>query len=205
MEYKRYDVLSTNDLFVSLDENGVAVVPNRFTIDECKQYRNGIWQGIHHITQGRFNINDVSTWSNFYDFQPKKSMLLQAWIGHLQVLWDIRQHQNVVNLFATLWDTTPDNLLVSFDGISASLPPETTKKGWYHRADMSLHTDQSSRRMGLHCNQGFVNLYGVNEGDATLTILEGSHQHHADFYAHFGLDVKDDWFKLDQTEHQALS
>ena len=61
MEYKRYDVLSTKDLFVSLEENGVAVVPNRFTIDECKEYRNGIWQGIHHITQGRFNIKDKST------------------------------------------------------------------------------------------------------------------------------------------------
>ena len=59
--------------------------------------------------------------------------------------------------------------------------------------------------MGRHCSQGFVNLYDVNEGDATLTILEGSDQHHADFYAHFGLDVKDDGSKLDQIEHQVFS
>ena len=83
-------------------------------------------------------------------------------------------------------------------------PHFSNYRGWYHRADKSVHTDQSPRRIGRHCIQGFVNLYDVNEGDATLTILEGSHQHHANFFALFGLDKEDDWFKIDQREHQAF-
>ena len=202
MEYKNYDVSSVEDAKQSLKTFGVAVLPNQFTEDKCQECRNGIWLGISHITQGRFDVRDKSTWSEFYKFQPKKSMLLQHWVGHLQTVWNIRQHPTVVNLFAELWNTRPDNLLVSFDGISVAFPPETTKKGWYHRADKSLHSDQSSHKRGLHCIQGFVNLYDVNKGDATLTILEGSHKHHADFFAQFGLDVKDDWFKLNEPAHQ---
>ena len=204
MEYKNYDVSSVEDARQSLEKMGVAVMANQFSVDDCEAFRNGIWRGINHITQGRFDVRDKTTWSEFYKLPLKKSMLLQHWIGHLQTVWDIRQHETTCSIFAGLWNTTPDNLLVSFDGISASLPPETTKKGWYHRADKSLHSDQSSRKIGLQCIQGFFNLYDVNEGDATLTILEGSNQLHAAFFVQFNLNVEGDWFKLDNPDHQAF-
>ena len=93
MEYVSYDVGSVEDAIHSLEAFGVAVLTNQFSVDECEEFRHGIWRGIQHITQQRFDVNDVATWSEFYKFRPMKSMLLQHWIGHLQPVWDIRQHE----------------------------------------------------------------------------------------------------------------
>ena len=116
MEYVNYNVSSVEDVSRSLEEMGVAVLANQFSVDECEGFRNGIWRGI--IVTQRFDVNNVATWSVYYKFQPEKSMLLQHWVGHLQTAWDTRQHETVCNLFAGLWNTVPDNLLVSFHGMS---------------------------------------------------------------------------------------
>ena len=84
MDYVNYDVPSVGKAIHSLKNLGVAVLPNQFTRGECSNYRDAIWQGIHHITQGRFDINHPSTWKEFGKFQPKKAMVLQSWVGHLQ-------------------------------------------------------------------------------------------------------------------------
>ena len=111
MEYKSYDVTSVEEAKQSLETFGVAVVPNQFTEEKCQEIRDEIWQDIGHITQGRFAVDDPSTWRNFYDFQPKNGMLLQHWgVGHLQKVWDIRQDAAMINVFAELWNTTADNL-----------------------------------------------------------------------------------------------
>jgi 5'-3' exonuclease len=101
-------------------------------------------------------------------------------IAHLQSVWDIRQHENIGNIFSKIWNVPKEELLTSFDGISINLPPEKTKRGWFLGNDW-MHTDQASNKKGLQSIQGFVNLYPVNEGDATLTILEKSHKYHEEF------------------------
>ena len=85
MEYKNYDVTSVEEAKQALETFGVAVLPNQFTEESCQEVRDEIWQDIGHITQGRFDVDDPSTWRNFYDFQPKNGMLLQHWgVGHLK-------------------------------------------------------------------------------------------------------------------------
>ena len=96
MEYVNYDVGSVEDAIHSLEAYGVVVLPNQFSVDECEEFRHGLWRGIQHVTQGRFDVEDVATWDEFYKFQPKKSMLLKSWIGHLQPIW---QHPTVCNVF----------------------------------------------------------------------------------------------------------
>lgn len=200
MDYKSYDC-SLEDLKQHLARDGVATVPNVLTAAECERLRNDIWDGIHHITKGRFDINDESTWSSFYDLMPLHSMLLQRHVGHMQPVWDIRQHAKVKEVFSTLWDT--DDLLVSFDAISIHLPSEKTNRGWYKRNDW-LHTDQSPRKTNLHCYQGLINLYPVNDYDATLSVLEGSHNHHEALFKEFKKDVKEDWYKITTNEYDHL-
>jgi len=193
--YKNYDC-KLEDAQATLEKYGVAVV-QVFSKKECIQFRNEIWNGLSHILQGRFDIEKPETWKEFYTLFPLHSMLVQHWsVGHLQSVWDIRQHPKVTEVFSKLHSVNPQDLLSSFDGISLHLPPENTKRGSY-RGNNWLHTDQSPLNP-TRCIQGFVNLYPVNEGDATLSILEGSHAKHAEFLSH--LTNKDNWHKLSPEE-----
>ena len=194
MEYKTFNTTIDN-VNSYLDTHGVAVIPNILTEDECINYRNRIWAELNHVTQGRFDINNKDTWREFYKFYPLHSMLLQHFsLGHMQPIWDIRTHNNVCKPFEKIWNTDKNNLLVSFDGLSVHLPPEKTNKGWFHNE--WYHTDQSSHKIGKHCIQGMVNLYDVNDGDATLSILEKSHNYHSSFFEDNNIDNRSDWYKL---------
>ena len=99
-----------------------------------------------------------------------------------------------------IWNVTKEDLLVSFDGASFHFSPETTGFGWYNPDKSWLHSDQSYLRNGLECVQGWINAYDTNEGDATLTFLEGSNRFHTDFANQFNPTSSDDWFVLKQ-EH----
>ncbi len=194
MEYKTFNTTLAN-VNSYLDTHGVAVIPNVLTQEECINYRNRIWTELKHVTQDRFDINNENTWREFYKFYPLHSMLLQHFsLGHMQPVWDIRSHNKVCKSFEKLWNTDKNDLLVSFDGLSIHLPPEKTNKGWFHNE--WYHTDQSSHKIGKHCIQGMVNLYDVNDNDATLSILEKSHNYHQSFFEDNNIDNKSDWYKL---------
>lgn len=200
-EYKEYNCTENNFIKI-LKKYGVCVIPNIFTEDECIQIRNKIWSGVKHIQKDRFDINDKKTWRNFYDFFPLHSMLIQHFsIAHLQGVWDIRQDERIGKIFAKIWNCEKEDLMSSFDGISINLPPEQTNKGWFLNNDW-MHTDQSPQKIGLHCIQGMVNLYPVNDYDATLTILEGSHKYHEKFFKKINHTDKEDWYKLKEGEKE---
>lgn len=67
MEYKEFNTNLAN-LNTYLDDHGVAVIPNVLTEAECISLRNDIWKELKYVTKNRFDINDISTWRNFYDF-----------------------------------------------------------------------------------------------------------------------------------------
>ena len=192
--YKTYNT-NLNCLNDYLDEHGVAVIPNILTEDECLYYRNNIWDELEHVTQNRFDINNLDTWNEFYNLNPLQSMLLHHYsLGHMQPIWNIRQHPNVYQVFEKIWDTSVNDLLVSFDGLSIHLPPEKTNRGWYE--SNWFHTDQSSKKIGKHCIQGLINLYPVNDGDATLSILKDSHFKHESFFKDNQIINSSDWYQL---------
>ena len=201
MKYKEY--LSTLEtVHADLDKYGVAVIPDILTKKECKKFANQIWAELKYVTQNRFDIEDESTWREFYKFYPLHSMLLQHFsLGHMQPIWDIRQHPSVCNVFEKLWEIPKEDLLVSFDGLSVHLPPEKTNKGWY-RDNAWYHTDQCFTKKDKCCIQGFVNLYDTNDGDATLTVLEGSHKYHQEFAERFDAKAENDWYKLNEDERK---
>lgn len=185
----------------TLEKYGVAVIPNVMSREECEANREVAWREFKQLTSTfpkPIDRNDPSSFRTLYELFPLHSMLLQYFgVGQMQWTWNVRQHPNVVNAFAKIWDVRPEELITSFDGVSLHLPPETTNRGWW--ADLSgywLHTDQSSKKKGRHCIQGMVNMYPVNPGDATLCILEGSHHLHDIFFETFGYESDGDWYKL---------
>lgn len=200
MKYKIYNT-DLNNLNNYLNKNGVAVIQNILTEEECIHSRNKIWDEINYVSQNRFNINNLETWNEFYNFNPLHSMLLHYFsLGHMQPIWDIRQNPKVYQVFEKIWDIPVNDLLVSFDGLSIHLPPEKTNKGFYEYETNWFHTDQSSKKIGRHSIQGLINLYPVNDGDATLSILENSHNLHQSFFIDNHINNLSDWYQLKDSE-----
>ena len=204
-ERSKYLASTPDQVKKKLVTYGVAVVPNVLDDHSIEEIRRGTWDTLEHITS-RFptpvHRDRPETWKHVLDLYPLHSMLFQHWeMGHAQYVWNVRQNPNVCQVFADLWRVQPEDLAVSFDGVAIQLPPETANptRGWY-RHHSWLHTDQSPTRSGFECVQGWVTAYDVNEGDATLAVLEGSHVYHTEFGKRFGITDPNDWFKLQNDE-----
>ena len=116
------------------------------------------------------------SWQSFYSLKPLRGQLLQHWgVGQAQVLWDLRRNLKLVDLFATFWNVSREELLVSFDGASFAFPHEITKQGEFEDGKEMFHIDQRPGEQEFQCVQSWVTAYDVNLGDATLSVLQGSH------------------------------
>ena len=201
-EFEKY-IADVNTVKKVLDTYGVAIIPNVLNEDECANMNNGMWDTLEHLTSKfdkPINRNDETTWRELTKLYPKHSMLIQNWsIGHAQYLWDLRQNPKIAEIYAKLWNCDKNDLLVSFDAASYHMPPEKTKLGWYRGKDW-FHSDQSYLDSSFKCIQSWVTGYDINEGDATLSILESSNDYHKEFQERFKTNVKDDWYKLNEDE-----
>ncbi len=188
---------------LSLKEDGITVINDVLNDDEIDYAKNMMWDYLSHITKHMpipIDKLQTDTYKSFYNLYPKHGMLLQNWdVGHNPMSWYVRQNAKVVDAFKSIWNT--GDLLTSFDGLSISLPPEYTNRGWYANKDW-LHTDQSYLASGFQCVQGLVNLYNVDDGDATLRVLQKSHNFQTTFRDTFNITNKSDWYKLNDTEKQ---
>ena len=198
-EYEKY-VCTKETLKATLQEYGVAIVPGVLDETECASMVSKVWDFFEHISQTwttPLNRSNKETWPQFYKLYPLHSMLLQYWgVGHTQASWDVRQNPKVADIFAHLWNCrNADELLVSFDGMSLHLPPETTGRGW-NRGNTWFHTDQSFTTPDFRCVQSFVTGLDIEENDATLAVFEGSHKYHQEFRDRFEVSDKSNWYKL---------
>jgi hypothetical protein len=188
----------------TLDTYGVAIIPNLLNSDECEQMKSGMWDYLETVTANLptpMKKSDPKSWSSFKQLYPKHSMLIQQWsIGHAQFIWDLRTNPKVLKIFSKLWATEPENLLVSFDGTSFHFPPEVTGFGWVDESKSWLHSDQSYYKPGFECVQSWINAYDTDEGDATLTLLEGSNRFHQEFADTFKPEERADWVLMGKKE-----
>jgi len=203
-EYKKY-VCNAENLKETLDKYGVAVIPSVINDEECSNTIDGMWDYFEHITQKwetPITRDNTASWRQIYKLYPMHSMLIQHWnVGHMQAVWDLRQNEKIVNIFAKFWGCSNEELLVSFDGISFNLPHETIKRGW-NRNNTWYHSDQSFCRNDFECIQSWVTANDVNIGDATLAFMEGSHKYHKDCAKEFNINIKADWTKLTKEQEQ---
>ena len=189
----------------TLKKYGVAVVPSILNDSECDSMVNGLWDFHEELTNEwdiPINRNNEESWKEIYKLFPKHSMLQQHFnIGHSQVCWDVRQNPKVANVYSKLWDVPPDDLLVSFDGVSFAMPHEVTKRGHY-RGNTWFHCDQSFTRNDRECVQSWVTGLDVDSDDATLAFYEGSHKFHKECRERFNIVDKNDWYKLNTDEEE---
>ena len=195
-------ICDAKNIKATIEKYGVAIVPNILDESEIKAMQTGMFDCLEHITQ-KFETpidrNKPETFVEFFKLYPAHGMLLQHWqIGHSQFIWNLRQNPKIVEIFATIWECKPEDLLCSFDGASFHLPSEVTKRGNFH--DFWYHTDQNFTRPDFECIQSWVTGFDVNEGDATLAFIEGSHLLHREFQKQFEIEIKKDWIRT-KNEH----
>jgi hypothetical protein len=204
LTYKNYNT-NLNNLKNQLDEVGIAVIPNILSSSEIDDSINQMWKMLADLTQNfelPISKNNMETWKSFYDLCPLEDMLLQYWkVGHSDLAWNLRQNSKLLEVFKCLWNVEENELLTSFDSISIHFPPEITKIGKFQENKSNwYHFDQSSEKKGLHCIQGFVNLYDVSSGDTSLSVYEGSHKYHESFFDFYQKKIDKDWYQLKNEE-----
>lgn len=111
-------------------------------------------------------------------------------VGHQLHAWYVRTRTAVQDIFAGLWNTTSDNLAVSFDG-TCWIPATWAKKNgcW-------THTDQAPNKKGVACYQGFVAL--TTNKERTLVVYEGSHLLHEQYMKDHCLTHTKNWQRIDE-------
>lgn len=189
MEYKKYNV-SKESILDSITNLGVAVIEDVVTPEFCTDTIRQMFEWLKKYVG--ISQNDTSTWKEIRKLFPKHGGLIQNWgISQTQFVWNVRQYEKIYDIFASIWG---EDLKVSFDGINITLDPKVTNSGYERKA--WYHMDQGKNKRGLLSIQGFLNLRDVNDGNATLAILEQSNKYHDEFFEAFPTTTTDDFLVL---------
>jgi len=143
-----------------LAKKGYVVIGNVLTKEEVNVATSMFWDYAENCYSGNEKIdrNDTSTWNNWPGWKDT-GVIPENGIGQSELLWYIRQNDNVINVFQEIWET--DELVCSFDGCGAFRPTHNNKKwktntGWWHiDQNPVLLPDRA-------CIQGFVSLTDQN-------------------------------------------
>jgi len=186
---------SLENLNSTLDEFGVAVVPDIISAEECNQFKKEIFK---HLSQQ----HEINTCEEYYaQFKPMNGGLIHYYgITLIQPVLDLKTDQRVIEPFKRIWNNETE-LTTSFDGMFIGPPPpppiNTESKYIFNLNQLSFHTDQASNKSTKCCVQAFINLEATEHGDGCLSVLTHSHKYHAEFFQHFNLDTNGkDWFRL---------
>lgn len=180
-----FTISDPNLINETLNRYGVCVITDILTTKESEKLFNCMVWDLETRTsclETPFRLNKPETWSTLEVFNPYHNMLYQnSGIAHAGYIWNLRTHPKVVNVFEIIWSSK--KLITSFDGISFHLPGEMSgKKHFCEDEKPWYHVDQSPFRNTFDCVQGFVTSKDVNEHDATLSVIVGSHKHYSEYF-----------------------
>lgn len=191
------NVVLTDEHKKKLETDGYCVVDNVLNSSECKDYEDKFWTWLEQLGTG-IKAKDWSTWTKDRIPLQNRGIVEFPSIVHSDFIWELRCHPNVRSVFTQLWNDS--DLLVGFCR-ARLIPPSiinTEKKD-----NLWLHVDQGSRRRGLACIQGVVNLIDSDQDtDAGLVVVPGSHLYHDKFFKTHDLAVSREWYKYSASELQ---
>lgn len=171
-----YQSISINDpnfgakLIADFKSNGVVVINDVFTNDECDAFMDGITTDFINLGTGiklDTNTDIKNTWTT-YNLPPQtRPGLFQSLMSNSKNIWTIRSHNNVRKIFETLYTDLRKkemrDFIVSGDGINirpgfvGPYATSKTKNDW-------AHVDQTIKN----------NIYKCIQGQAVLTNTTAS-------------------------------
>ncbi len=191
-------------------EHGWVTIPNVMSSEEQKTTVNEFYEYLEELDSG-IDKKNSKTWTGA-NLPPSIHGIDQLWgVAHKKFVWDVRTNSNVILPFAHFYGT--DKLWCSFDRINFTPAPEgkprqsPPSKTWWH-------TDQGFKdKEGLRCIQGLVTLghtidneageitmHPTTDLDASLMVMDKSHQYHAKFGQDHAPNQTKDWYKLTPKE-----
>ena len=180
--------------FEKLDKDGYCVIENVMAPEKCAAIRTGIHE---YMKKVGVDFNDPTL--KKADYPNQQGIIQHLGVGQCQSVWDAREDENVAQVFEKLYGT--NDLIVSFDG--ACVQP-----AWMRDTVRKMHTDQTHKRLGRLCIQGYVNLTpALDEGTGTLMVIPGGHLKHSEFaknHPDLVAPQKQDWFEYEETHWNEL-
>jgi ectoine hydroxylase-related dioxygenase (phytanoyl-CoA dioxygenase family) len=161
-----------------LEENGYCVVPNVYNSEEIEEYKSEFFKWYKN-TENVEQLHTIIHGNGIFKYFE---------IGHQRFAWLARTNSKILDLFKGLWNT--DELVTAFDGCCYYASEFEGKHNYW------THTDQSSRKKGVHCYQSFLSL--TNNSERTLIVYKGSHLLHEHYFNTFNIDEPYDWAILDE-------
>ena len=182
--------------------HGFAIVEDALSKEQCRDVIDGIWDSMEKITSGLktpLKRNDSRTWPSIKQQSHMHNIYTDHGIVHAEFMWRLRQNEKIMRVFSDLYACKPEDLLVSYDGVSVQTPPENGNRGgWYKNC--WYHVDQSYTRPEKECFQSWVTGIDVNPGDYTISFFVDSHHSFKDFGEYFNITNRGDFFKLKTQE-----
>jgi len=180
--------------FKKLEKDGYCVIENVMATEKCGAIRNGI-----HEYMKKVGVDFTDPTLKKVDYPNQQGIIQHLGLGQCQSIWDAREDENVAKVFEKLYGT--NDLIVSFDG--ACVQP-----AWMRDTVRKMHTDQTHKRLGRLCIQGYVNLTpALDEGTGTLMVIPGGHLKHSEFaknHPDLVAPQKQDWFEYEETHWNEL-
>ena len=167
-----------------LKEEGYTIINNVYNEYEIKEYWDEFnkWRNINYELD---YIHSLIDYNGIYKHHQ---------VGHQRFAWLARTNPKIINIFKQLWNT--DDLVCGFDGCCHYLPDAIDKPYYW------IHTDQSSRKKGLHCYQSFLSL--TNNSKRTIILYKGSHLLHEDYFTTMEIDEPCNWHVIKQDYLQQI-
>lgn len=175
---------SNEEIKSQLDKYGYCVVPDVLSDDEVQEAK-GAHDAWRKSIPNHDKIHNAVSPHGIYKFHEA---------GQQRHAWLVRTNPKVQAIFAHLWKTTADNLIVSFDG-SCYIGKDLAKKD-----KIWTHTDQAPASKGFQCYQGFVAL--TSNQERTLVVYHKSHTMHEKYFAMKGDTSTKNWNLID---HETLA
>ena len=166
-----------------LQENGYTIINNVYNQEEINEYKHEFFNW--------YNRGNIKYLHSIID---RNGIFKYFQVGHQRFAWLARTNSKIINIFKELWNT--NELVTSFDGCC------------YYPSDYDgephfwTHSDQSSRKKGLHCYQSFLSL--TNNSERTLVLYKASHLLHEHYFTTMKIDEPRDWNILDQNYVQNI-
>ncbi|AYV83845.1 MAG: 2OG-FeII oxygenase [Hyperionvirus sp.] len=187
-----------------LKKFGYCVVENVFSKELCGKTIDAMWRWLEGLGTGIKKADPLSWDDGRWPVHIRAGMI-QHTLGQEEFMWEIREHENVVEVFRQIHGTK--KLLSSFDGASINRPIASgftmeSAESWLHTdqnvvSDMSLEQVYGSEKYSI---QGVANFADVGDEDGSLFVGESSHLLHTKLFAWNGSEPKNNWYLLHKAD-----
>jgi ectoine hydroxylase-related dioxygenase (phytanoyl-CoA dioxygenase family) len=191
-------ITDLDNLTKTLDEFGVAVLPNVFSRDECDAFRAKVMKELK-TELGVVTPNDVMDKLK----ATHGGMIKTHGVSLSNTVLELKTDERTIEPFRRVWPEDRDALVTSLDAMFIGPPPELTfNPQLFDPEKTSFHFDQASNKKEFCCLQSFINLEDTEHGGGCLGVMTGSHKLHAKFFENFGIDTQNrDWYLINKTTH----